>query len=457
MKTWGEIDERLDPAFYLNIMLLNKNIVSKAAYPIGTFKQKVRMQRGRFGHRPRNDSRYYDGTYPFIQTGNIVKASTTNEKIKFTQTLNELGLSTSRLFDEKVVVITIAANIGYTAILDYAACFPDSLVALTPKDNTLTLEYLNIYIRFIREYIENLAPQAAQKNINLKQLSKLPIIVPDIDTQKLIVSIMEKAYAEKFEKEKEAQNLLDSIDGYLLKELDITLLPKEKQTLDRKIFYINSGKLTGNRFDPFYYQQRFSQFEMIVQKSKHDKLGKFISRISYGASVDNCYASSGIPFLRIKDLKANEIDSQEIVYLPIEMEKELSTSRVKAGDVLISRSGTIGTCSVVDEIYDGFAFGSFMIKFSLHDINPKYVGYIINSQIGKTYFEQNKIGAIQGNITIPTIKRMPIPIVSMEKQNEIVIQLEKVRENAKDLERESELSINIAFSKLEEILFGGKS
>ena len=60
------MDERLDPVFYRNIMLLNKNIVSKSAHPVSTFKQKVNMQRGRFSHRPRNDPHYYDGAYPFI-------------------------------------------------------------------------------------------------------------------------------------------------------------------------------------------------------------------------------------------------------------------------------------------------------------------------------------------------------------------------------------------------------
>lgn len=78
LKNWGDIDERLDPAYYLNIMMLDKNIVSKSVYPVSTFKEKIKMQRGRFGHRPRNDPRYYNGIYPFIQTGNIVKASTTN-------------------------------------------------------------------------------------------------------------------------------------------------------------------------------------------------------------------------------------------------------------------------------------------------------------------------------------------------------------------------------------------
>ena len=256
LKDWGEIDERLDPAFYLNIMLLNKNIVSSSAYPVNTFKQKIKMQRGRFGHRPRNDQRYYNGIYPFIQTGNIVKASETNEKIEFTQTLNELGLSTSRLFDEKVVVITIAANIGYTAILDYPACFPDSLVALTSKDNEVSLEYLNIYIRFIRNYIENLAPQAAQKNINLKQLSKLPIIIPDKEIQKNIISVMERAYFEKSKREKEACDLQESIDKYVLKELGIVISAED--AIERRPFYVKINSVLGNRFDPYFHKPIFN-------------------------------------------------------------------------------------------------------------------------------------------------------------------------------------------------------
>lgn len=322
MKTWGEIDERLDPAFYLNIILLEKNIISKSAHLVSTFKKKVKMQRGRFGHRPRNDPRYYNGIYPFIQTGNIVKASSSNEMIEFTQTLNELGLSTSRLFDEKVVVITIAANIGYTAILDYPACFPDSLVALTSKDDSISLEYLNVYIRFIRDYIEKLAPQAAQKNINLKQLSKLPIIVPDMDKQKLIVSIMEKAYTEKVNKEKEAKILLNSMDEYLLQELSFDLSPAKNITLKNRIFYVDSNELTEKRFDPFYYQTHYRDFEANTYNNRFIKLGNFITSISYGASVENCYTNEGIPFLRITDLKENEINSEEIVYLPIKMEKK---------------------------------------------------------------------------------------------------------------------------------------
>ena len=406
------------------------------------------MQRGRFGHRPRNDPRFYGGKYPFIQTGNIVKASTTNEKIEFTQTLNDLGLSTSRLFDEKVLVITIAANIGYTAILDYAACFPDSLVALTPKDDSLSLEYLNAYIRFIRMYIENLAPQAAQKNINLKQLNKLPIIIPNRGIQAEIIDIMEKAYSQKTAKENQAEALLNSINDYLLQELGIVMPLEKENTLESRMFYVKSSTVIGNRFDPFYYKKKFVQYEKSLQLGTYNvcSLGQYIKDISYGASVDNCYTDSGIPFLRIKDLKPNEIYSQEIVFLPIELEKDVLTSRVSIDDVLITRSGTIGVCSVVDEAHDGFAFGSFMIKFSLVNIVPQYVSYIINSFIGKVYFERNKIGAIQGNITIPVIKSLQIPIPEIEKQIKIVESIDCIRQQVQDVEQEQTFFLCVTIS-----------
>ena len=442
--------------FYLNMILLDANIKQKSNYPMAEFKQKIKMQRGRFGHRPRNDPRYYNGIYPFIQTGNIVKASEGNERIEYNQSLNELGLSTSRLFDEKVLVITIAANIGYTAILDYAACFPDSLVALTPKDDDLTLEYLNIYIRLIRQYIENFAPQAAQKNINLKQLGKLPIIIPDKDVQQEIVSIMESAYSKKNQLENEVQVLLENMNFYLLRELEIDSLAEEIDSLGSRVYYTRISNTLGDRLDPFYYQEKYNKFEKVISSGKYhiSKLGQYIVHIAYGASVDNCYEKTGIPMLRIKNIKPNEIDSQEIVYLPFEMEEKLRHSRVNAGDILITRSGTIGVCSMVDRLYDGFTFGSFMIKVSLREIVPQYVSYIINSYIGKKYFERNKIGTVQGNITIPIIKSLPIPVPQIEKQNEIVQKMQDFNLEIKKLEQEAKESVRIAKSKVIKILLG---
>ena len=85
-------------------------------WEIQQLKQKSRIFRGRFSHRPRNDASLYDGPYPFIQTGDIARAGkwiTTYE-----QTLNNRGLAVSQMFPRGTLVMTIAANIGDVAILN---------------------------------------------------------------------------------------------------------------------------------------------------------------------------------------------------------------------------------------------------------------------------------------------------------------------------------------------------
>jgi hypothetical protein len=74
-------------------------------WPTTTLEECFEVDRGRFGHRPRNEPRFYNGKYPFVQIGNLPRqggAITT-----FTQTLNEQGLAISRMFPKGTVLIAI--------------------------------------------------------------------------------------------------------------------------------------------------------------------------------------------------------------------------------------------------------------------------------------------------------------------------------------------------------------
>ena len=158
-------------------------------WPIVPLEAACDIQRGKFSHRPRNEPRFYGGEYPFIQTGDVVRAAN-GGKITFTQTLNEEGLSVSKLFQPPVVVITIAANIGDTAVLDFPSCFPDSVIALIPKAVT-DARYLEVVMRTKKQHLNDVAPQAAQKNINIEILKTVEIPLPPLATQQAIVAEIE--------------------------------------------------------------------------------------------------------------------------------------------------------------------------------------------------------------------------------------------------------------------------
>lgn len=155
-------------------------------------KQVTQVLRGKFTHRPRNDPSLYDGQYPFIQTGEVARAG--KSIASFRQTLNERGLAVSKLFSAGTLVMTIAANIGDVAILDFEACFPDSVVGFVPSAR---VERDFLYYLFVAMKPELLreAPVNIQGNLNVDRIGARAIALPPDVEQQAIVRLIEASCA----------------------------------------------------------------------------------------------------------------------------------------------------------------------------------------------------------------------------------------------------------------------
>ena len=139
------------------------------------------LARGISKYRPRNAPFLLNGPYPLIQTGDISNAGT--YITDYTSSYSEEGLKQSKLWPSGTLVITIAANIAETSILTFPACFPDSVVGFIAKGNRVSSLFIHYWFTFFQQKLEHDAPQVAQKNINLKILSELLVIVPPVEVQ----------------------------------------------------------------------------------------------------------------------------------------------------------------------------------------------------------------------------------------------------------------------------------
>lgn len=156
-------------------------------WPVKQFGEVGTLDRGVSQHRPRNAPELLNGPYPFIQTGDI---ATCDGYIRgYRSTYSEAGLSQSRLWPKGTLCITIAANIAKTGILGFDACFPDSVVGFIPFD-LVTTEYIQTWMSFLQATLERIAPESAQKNINLNILRNLPIPVPPVNLQREFTRVM---------------------------------------------------------------------------------------------------------------------------------------------------------------------------------------------------------------------------------------------------------------------------
>jgi type I restriction enzyme, S subunit len=158
--------------------------------------EAVLLERGKFSHRPRNDPRFFGGAHPWIQIAEIEASE--KYVTRWRGTLNDDGLSVSKKFARGTVLISIAATIGAVGILDFDCCIPDSIVGITPPKGIIS-EFVYYFLIFLRTHLEDIAPQSAQKNINLQILGDIPFPVLSVEKQAEIVSKLDDLQA-KFDK-----------------------------------------------------------------------------------------------------------------------------------------------------------------------------------------------------------------------------------------------------------------
>ena len=168
----NKLDELIKARF---VEMFGDPVKNPFGLPLKKLSELGTLDRGRSKHRPRNAPELLNGPYPLIQTGEVAAADL--YITEYHNTYSEIGLKQSKMWKAGTLCITIAANIAQTAIMSFDACFPDSVVGFVPG-NRMSALYLHYWFGFFQKILEEQAPQVAQKNINLKILSDLKVVVP---------------------------------------------------------------------------------------------------------------------------------------------------------------------------------------------------------------------------------------------------------------------------------------
>ena len=186
-----KLDELIKSRF---VEMFGDPITNSHKLPIKTLSELGELGRGVSKHRPRNAPELLGGVYPLIQTGDVANASL--YIIEYNSTYSEIGYKQSKMWNKGTLCITIAANIAKTAILTFDSCFPDSVVGFNSNESTNNI-FIHFWFSFFQELLEEQAPESAQKNINLKILSELKVIVPPIELQNQFATFVEQTNKSK--------------------------------------------------------------------------------------------------------------------------------------------------------------------------------------------------------------------------------------------------------------------
>lgn len=155
-------------------------------------KDMAFLERGKFTHRPRNDPQMYDGIHPFIQTGDVARA--TKYITKYKQTLSDKGIEVSKKFKKGTLLMAIAANIGDVAIVNFDTYFPDSIVGFKP--NRSHIDFLFYLFSATRSELDRIKVTSTQDNLNLERLNSLVKFLPPRTEQTVVAAYLDKKTAQ---------------------------------------------------------------------------------------------------------------------------------------------------------------------------------------------------------------------------------------------------------------------
>ncbi len=155
-----------------------------------------------------------------------------------------------------------------------------------------------------------------------------------------------------------------------------------------------------------------------------ETLGSLCEKSQYGWTTKADKTGAGVKFLRTTDITPGVVDWSTVPYCvdaPSDLEKYL----IKDGDILISRTGSIGVNYLVVKP-EPAVFASYLIRFRPKtSISTKYLKYYLQSPAYWRAINTGKKGIAVQNVNATMLSRIPVHVAPPAVQDEIVAELEK--------------------------------
>jgi type I restriction enzyme, S subunit len=349
---------------------------------------------------------------------------------------------------------------GY--ILGYSAVFPETLIkgnitshlaAIRPSANIVS-EFLSVYLRsnLGKKQIYRWGNKSTRPELNTEEVRQILVPLPSLEIQRSLVAEIEAARQTRKQKLAQADELLSSLDAYLLAQLGLT--PPEES--DGKVFAIRKGQIQLSRIDSFFYTPSLIKAEQLVRgfKPKSVPLISLLREPPLNGVDARDYEETGRSYLRVQNIRPFEIIQDDVKYVSFAPSKDIL---LKVGDVLLTRKGTFGVAAVVSEADENCLISSEIILLRIlsnADCSADYLAAWLNSSLATAILNRHKTGGIMGHITQDVVSEFPVPIPAQDIQHKIVSEIHQKRKQAHLIRQQAEIEWETAKTRFERKLLG---
>ena len=351
------------------------------------------------GGTPRRNNKSYwkNGDIPWVKISDLKNGivESTEEFI----TLDGLNNSSAKIFPQGTLLYTIFATIGEVAILKMDAATNQAIVGIQLKENQkVYLKYIYYYLKSQTNNIKQLGRGVAQNNINLSVVKNMIIPIVSLEKQSNIIATLNK---------------LEKI-----KENRITILN-----------YLDD--LIKSRF-----VELFGDIDCNTKNWPIITLENLAELITDGEHSTPKRCNEGIYLLSARNILNHSLKLDDVDYID-ETEYSRISKRVipKAGDILLSCSGSVGRCCVVPlEIKFQLVRSVALIRFK-SEITPIFAEYMITSDWFQRQINSLKTASSQANLFQGRIKKLKGFVPDIYLQYEFIKVVNQINKLKSDVQK----------------------
>lgn len=313
------------------------------------------------------ENEYVSNGIPFIRGLEISDGSVLDENAKYECYISEKRYKelkeTNGVPKKGDILITAVGTIGNLCYInkDMDFYFKDgNVIWFKDFHENVYSKFLFYFMKsaYFKKQLESSMIGAVQKALTMKMLSEINLDLPDYNTQVLIVKVLESIdnkIANNNKINTELEEMAKTIYDYWFLQFEF---PNE----EGKPYKSNGGKMVWNeelkREIPEGWEVDILK-NCISQEKNAIVDGPFGTQLKIGEYVD-----FGVPIYEMEQLNGKFIVNKPKHFITNEKYSEVKRSSVKNGDIIISKTGTLGLLGIVRSTYDNGIIVSRLAKIT---------------------------------------------------------------------------------------------
>ena len=219
----------------------------------------------------------------------------------------------------------------------------------------------------------------------------------------------------------------------------IPLPPLEQQKriaaiLDAADTYRQKTKALIAKYDELTQSLFLDMFGDIIHNNKLFDIHKFSNlciELFLGLTSKVDYVDDGgFPLVRATDINKGVLDLSNVKYISESQHKKLTSRRItKRGDVLISKSGSLGTSAIVNTDVQFSTYESILtVRVNEEFLNNIFLMYMIRNDSFQRKLLGNQVGGTVAHLNLNMFREFEFPLPPLNLQNQFAEHVQAIEE-----------------------------